>query len=288
MYHIFTDTSANLPVDLLKKHGIAVVALRYSVDGAESSAFCSSTGEFDGHTFYEKLRGGAEVKTTMANLSDFTEVFRPVLMRGEDVLHIGLSGGISGTSRGAELAAAELRTEFPNRTVQVIDTKAASLGEGLSVLLAAELREEGHSLEEVARQVVTYTEKVCQYFTVPDLHYLQKGGRVSRLTARIGSMLNIKPILQSNEAGEIVLHGKVRGQRRALEALARVYNELCRDRSGRIGIAHADAPEDADALLGQLRTLGFTGDCVNVCYEPVTGAHVGPGAVALFFPGIHR
>ena len=288
MYRVFTDTSANLPADLVRKHEISVVSLRYSVDGTESSAFCSSTGEFNGHEFYDRLRGGAESKTSMANLTDFTDAFTPALQRGEDVLYVGLSSGVSGTTHAAELAAEELAPEYPERRIIVIDTKAASLGEGLPVLAAAEAHDEGHSIDKAADAARLCALNICQYFTVAELRYLQKGGRISRFSASIGSVLNIKPILQGNEAGEIVLHSKVRGERRALEALANLYEELCADRTARIGIAHADAPVEADSLLRQLRDRGLTGQAVVVCYEPVTGAHVGPGTVALFFPGIHR
>jgi DegV family protein with EDD domain len=221
-------------------------------------------------------------------LRDGMDAFRPALEAGEDVLYVGMSSGISGTHHAASLAAEELRAQFPERAVLTVDTRAASLGEGLPVLFAAEQRESGAELAVAAKLTRRFSDMICQYFTVSDLQYLVKGGRISRLSAKIGGMLNIKPVLKGNESGEIVLHAKERGMRRALAALAGQYDVLAADKTARIGIAHADAPEDAEQLLALLREKGFAGEAMTVCYEPVTGAHVGPGAVALFFPGVHR
>jgi DegV family protein with EDD domain len=288
MYRIFTDTSANLPAAELAGHAISVVRLGFQVEGVDDAEFFRADGEFKGRVFYSWLRAGANVTTTMVNLQTFTDAFEPALRAGEDVLYVAMSSGISGTYHASTLAAEELRARYPERTILTVDTRAASLGEGLPVLFAAQAREEGKSIKEAARTTRTFSELICQYFTVADLKYLQKGGRVSRLSAKIGSLLNIKPVLMGNELGEIVMSGKTRGMRHALAALAEKYDELAADRAARVGIAHADAPEEAEELAQLLRGKGLTGEILSVCYEPVTGAHVGPGAVALFFSGIHR
>ena len=283
MYQIFTDTSANLPAEEMAGHSILAVHLGFQVEGVDDAEFYRPNGEFKGRVFYSWLRAGSNVMTTMANIQTFTDAFEPVLEAGEDVLYVGMSSGISGTYHASEMAAEELREKYPERTIRTVDTRAASLGEGLPVLFAAKAREEGRSIGEAAELTKLFSKTICQYFTVADLKYLQKGGRITRLTAKIGSLLNIKPILMGNEAGEIVLNGKTRGMRHALAALAEKYRELAADKSARIGIAHADAPEEAEQLLSLLRESGLTGEAICVCYEPVTGAHVGPGAVALFF-----
>jgi len=288
MYRVFTDYGANLPAELVRKHGIRVIPLRYEMDGEPFAEYNLATDEFDGETFYARMRDGATVRTSMTNIAEFADAFQPVLEAGEDVLYVGMSSGISGTNHAACLAAEELRESFPDRKVIVIDTRAASLGEGIPALRAAELRDDGQSLEKAAETAQALCDNMCQYFTVADLKYLQRGGRVSALTAKVGGILNIKPILQGDEEGHIIINSKVRGERRAYESLAKIYDTLCSDRSAMIGVAHADNPAGVQTLLEKLRAVGFTGETLTVCYEPVTGSHVGPGAVAFFFPGIHR
>ena len=170
-------------------------------------------------------------------------------------------------------------------SVYMIDTYAASLGEGLQVLEAARMIEEGKSLDEIKTHLLARRPHVCQFFTVDDLAYLKRGGRISSATALIGTVLSIKPILRGDETGHIVSCGKVRGMKRAYQELANYFDTRVLDKSESIGIAHADNAEGAEALLVLLREKGFTGECLTVCYEPVTGAHVGPGTVALFFYG---
>ena len=286
MIKIFTDTSANLPVSLTDKYNITVLPFSYTVNGKELPA--DADGEFDGAEFYSAMRGGADIKTSMINPDFISAAFRKCLENGDDVLYIGMSGGISGTAHSASLAAEELREEFPERLISAIDTYAASLGEGMQVMEAARMIEEGKSLEEIEKQLLTRRPHMCQFFTVDDLAYLKRGGRISGATALIGTVLSIKPILRGDETGHIVSCGKVRGMKRAYAELANYYDTRALDKSESIGIAHADNAEGAQALLALLREKGFTGECLTVCYEPVTGAHVGPGTVALFFYGTEK
>ncbi len=167
----------------------------------------------------------------------------------------------------------------------VINTRGASLGEGLVVLETAELARQGKSLDELVSFARSRCGQMQQYFVVDDLKYLHRGGRISGGARLAGSLLQIKPILQGNEEGEIILNSKFRGKKRALEALVEKYNELVQDKAAPIGIAHADAAADALRLQTMLRESGATGSVLSVCYEPVTGSHVGPGTVALFFYG---
>ena len=188
----------------------------------------------------------------------------------------------------AALAAEELREKYPHAKIMTIDTYAASLGEGLQVLEAAELLRAGRSFEEVGDRILARRPHMCQFFTVDDLNYLKRGGRISGAAALVGTMLGIKPLLRGDETGHIVSCGKVRGNKKAYAELADYFDKRALDKTARIGIAHADNCEGTDYLLGLLRERGFTGECLEVYYEPVTGAHVGPGTVALFFQGIHR
>ena len=159
------------------------------------------------------------------------------------------------------------------------------MGEGLFVLKAAKMLSEGKSFDEIADTILKERDTMCQFFTVDDLEYLKRGGRVSGTAAFIGSLLNIKPILRGDETGRIIVCGKVRGMKQSLLTLADKYDKLALDKNADISIAHADNETDTDALIELLRKKGFTGNCYKVIYEPVTGAHVGPGTVALFFPG---
>lgn len=286
MIKLFTDTSANLPLNLLTAHQIGVLPFTYTLNG-EPVPYSEAT-DFDGQAFYDAMRAGAEVKTSMINSEAFRERFEEVLSAGDDVLYVGMSGGISGTAGAAALAAQELREAYPERRIAVIDTYAASLGEGLQVLEAAQAIADGLPFEEIERRVLEGRQTMCQFFTVDDLVYLKRGGRISGAAAAIGTLLHIKPLLRGDETGHIVQCGKVRGAKKAMGALADLYEELALDKGAPIGIAHAGNEEGAQRLLDDLRGRGLTGDCLTVWYEPVTGAHVGPGTVALFFRGLHK
>ena len=200
-----------------------------------------------------------------------------------DVLYLGISGGISGTCWSAELMAEELRGEYPDRMIRVLNTCGASLGEGLVVLEAAKMLEKGCTADEIIRQAEENCGRMRQFFMVDDLKYLRRGGRISAAAQVAGSLLKIKPILQSDPEGHIIQHSKVRGQLKAMETLAELYKEYAVDGTRTVGIAHADCPDGALRLQAKLRDAGQTGEILSVCYEPVTGAHVGPGTVALFF-----
>ena len=284
MTQLFTDTSANLPVEIIDEYGIEVVPFSYTIDGVEYIP----EREFDGKAFYAAMRAGSEVKTSMVNAGTFIERFKTALDAGKDVLYIGMSGGISGTANAALMAKQELDEEYPDRKIVVIDTLAASLGEGLFVVKAAEQLRDGAALDTIEEDIRAQVPSMCQSFTVDDLKYLKKTGRVSGAAAIIGNVLSIHPILIGDYEGKIVVKAKVRGMKRTLDALAERYAELALSKTETIGIAHADNEEGKAYLVQRLRDKGLTGKCLSVCYEPVTGSHVGPGTVALFFFGTDR
>lgn len=286
MIQLFTDTSANLTAHTVKELGLRIVPFTYSVDGREAKP--EALEDFDGKAFYDAMRGGAVVKTAMVGIGTFLETFRPILAAGDDVLYVAMSGGISGTCHAAMLAAEELREEFPERQIAVVDTYAASLGEGLLVLKAAELLKTGKRLDEAVALLSDLRNRMCQYFTVDDLEYLKRGGRISRVASVVGTVLKIKPLLTGNAEGKIVMCGKCRGRKQSLSALADYYEKKIADKTATIAIADADDAASAALLLQELRNRGFTGECITACYEPVTGAHVGPGTVALFFFGTEK
>ena len=279
MVRIMTDNAANLPPELREQYNIREICLTYTVDGR----LVDGSTPFDGHDFYEALRRGAEVKTSMISPAAAREAIEPALAAGDDVLFLGISGGVSGTCWGVGLVAQELAAEYPGRRVQVLDTRGASLGEGLVVLEVAQLAQQGADMDAIVARAETLCGKMRQHFMVDDLKFLRKGGRLSGAAALAGTLLQIKPILQGDENGKIVVRTKERGRKKAMDTLIALYNELVEDKSAPVGISHAAAPAEALHLTTRLRQSGCTGPILSVCHEPVTGAHVGPGMLAIYF-----
>ena len=281
---ILTDTSANLPTSLLTEKGVAVIPFSYLIGDKEYS--CVDTEGFDGKKFYKAMRMGAQISTSQINIFHYTEFFEPYLKNGEDILMINMSSGISGSHNCAVKAADELKERYPQRKICLVDSVGASLGEGLFVLRALELRDRGYGLDETFSAIENEKQRMYQVFTVDDLMYLKKTGRVKGSAAIIGNMLQIKPLLKGNESGEIVAFNKVIGRKRALDSLAQQYNKLVKDPDKQtVGIAHADCEDDARYLIEQLNKRKPPKEILTVMYEPVTGSHVGPGTLALFFMG---
>ena len=279
MVRIMTDNAANLPPELREQYNIREICLTYTVDGR----LVDGSAPFDGHDFYEALRRGAEVKTSMISPAAAQEAIEPALAAGDDVLFLGISGGVSGTCWGVGLVAQELAAEYPGRRVQVLDTRGASLGEGLVVLEVAQLAQQGADMDAIVARAETLCGKMRQHFMVDDLKFLRRGGRLSGAAALAGTLLQIKPILQGDENGKIVVRTKERGRKKAMDTLIALYNELVEDKSAPVGISHAAAPAEALHLTTRLRQSGCTGPILSVCHEPVTGAHVGPGMLAMYF-----
>ena len=237
MTRLFTDTSANLSAEVIEQHHLNLLSFTYTIDGVEAAQ--DIRRNFDGKAFYDAMRNGAVVSTAMIGLGSFLDAFRAVLEAGDDVLYLSMSGGISGTCHAATLAAQELKTEYPQRQIVVIDTYAASLGEGLLVLEAARMLEQGAALSEVVERVSELRNRMCQYFTVDDLEYLKRGGRISRVASVVGTVFKIKPLLTGNAEGKIVMCGKSRGRKQSLVALADYYDKRVVDRkSTRLNSSH--------------------------------------------------
>ena len=279
MVCIMTDNAANLPPELREQYNIRELCLTYTVDGR----LIDGSAPFDGHDFYEAMRRGAEVKTSMISPAAARDAIEPALAAGDDVLFLGISGGVSGTCWGVGLIAQELTAEYPSRRVQVLDTRGASLGEGLVVLEAAQMAQQGADMDTIIARAETLCGKMRQHFMVDDLKFLRKGGRLSGAAALAGTLLQIKPILQGDENGKIVVRTKERGRKKAMDTLVALYNELVEDKSAPVGLSHAAAPAEALHLTTLLRQSGCTGPILTVCHEPVTGAHVGPGMLAMYF-----
>ena len=283
---LFSDSSSNITPDLAREWNVEMISLYYTLGGEEHPAYDE---HFDGRAFYNALRRRDPVGTSMINASGFTQAFEPVLAGGQDLIYIAMSSGISGTVHAARTAAEELMQKYPGRKALVKDTLGASFGEGLFAKKVSEMRAAGHSIEEASAWVDNHVQRMNQIFTVDDLMYLRHGGRISGGTALIGTLANVKPLLWGSPEGKIVVTDRMIGRKKSLKAMAERYAKRVVNPEGQvIAIAHGDCEEDANYLVRLIREK-FPGQEILIrCYEPGTGAHVGPGAVALFFFGKER
>ncbi len=285
-FAVFADGSANLPKSMLE--GISLLPCEYTVNG-RPQVYEGDVDGFDAHAFYEALRNGTVVRTSLLNTQLFLTRFTPLLEQGRDIIYISMSSGISGTFNAARVAAQELMEQFPQRFVHIVDSLGCGFGNGLLAVKAAELSRGDVDVREASEILDAEVPHTCQYFTVDDLNFLKKTGRVSGMTAAIGTMLGIKPILFGDSTGHIISCAKVRGRRRSIEALAQKYAEKKLDSpEQRICISHGDCLEDARLLEDLVHRI--TPDIpITICqHEPFSGAHVGPGMLGLFFRGTER
>ena len=277
-----TDTSGNLPTQLIRERDLKIIAFPYFYDGQEHN--CLDTASFDGDAFYARIKAGLTVTTSQISPQQYMDLFEPWLKQGLDVVFVCMSSGISGSCNSARIGAQMILEQYPHRRIEVVDTLGASLGEGLIALEAARLRDEDISAEAAALQLRALVKRMFNVFTVDDLMHLRRGGRLSNVAAIVGMVLNIKPLLKGNEEGKIVSFAKVRGRKRSIEALAERYDRLVvSPETQTVGIAQAGCREDAEYLAQLLRRNKPPKEILTVEYEPVTGSHVGPGALALFF-----
>ncbi len=287
-YQIFTDTAANLPYEEMTRLGIRVLTYPLELGGARYECPADLT-RFDYKQYYHALRSGTPVKTSLINQEVFMDAFAPVLEAGEDVVYIGLSSGVSGTVHSARMAAERLCESYPGRRAEVVDSLGAGLGIGLVACHAADLRAQGMELSALCADLREYCGNMRQYFTVDDMMFLRRGGRISGVKAIVGTVLQIKPILYGNEEGRIVMIDKARGRRDAISRIARLYRETAVDpQHSRVAISHGDCEADAMELAERICEIARPGELIVSVHEPMTGAHVGPGMLALFFAGKGR
>ena len=284
-FQIITDSCCDFPTPMYGQLGLTFVPL---------------TVEFRGNTFddknddtlkdmYQGLRAGEAAKTSAVNPSRWSQAMEKALAAGKDILVLAFSSGLSTTYQSAVIAAEELKDEYPDRKIQVIDTLCASMGEGLLVWYACKKRDEGLSLDEVAQWVLDNRLHLCHWFTVDDLMYLKRGGRISAATALVGTMLQIKPLLHVDDEGHLINMTKTRGRKAAIDAMVKKAQELGAGYdNSTMFISHGDCLSDAEYLSRQLKEKCGVKDVVISYVGAVIGSHSGPGTLALFFLGSHR
>ena len=279
-FTIFTDSSCDVSQEILTEWGVESLSLTFRFDDLDKEYI---SGDMDVADFYQKMRDGGVAKTSAINTQSFKEAFEKILADGRDVLYIGFSSGLSTTYNSAVIAAQMLRDEFPRRRVITVDSLAASAGLGLLVRLATEKRDMGASIDETASYIESLKLRLCHWFTVEDLVYLRRGGRISPASALVGNMLGIKPILHVDDTGRLVNVTKIRGRKPSVIALADKYTELADPDFKRIFISHGDCTEDAEYLASRIEAEHGVKAEIITYVGSVIGAHSGPGTLALFF-----
>ena len=283
-YVITTDNNSDLPEKYLKDHGVGCMYLSYSMDGKNYT----HENFLPEHEFYEAMRNGSMPTTAQVNPENAKALLEPYLKEGKDILHIAFSSGLSGTYNSSRIAAEELMEEYPDRRIIVVDSLSASLGQGLLVWLAQQKKELGQTLEDVADWAEKNKLKMVHLFTVDDLNHLYRGGRVSRTTAIVGSMLNIKPVLHVDNEGKLTAIGNGRGRKKALQELVKLMDE----KIGSFGadcdtifISHGDCEQDAQYVAAKVKEKYNIKNIIINQVGATIGAHSGPGTMALFFVG---
>ncbi len=285
-YRIYTDSACDIPAETLAEWGVECRALTYTFDG-EYKQYSNYGLPYP--EFYDRVRKGGVARTSAVNAEAFLHGFEPILQSGQNILYIGFSSGLSSTYDAACIAAKELLEKYPERDIRCVDTRGASAGFGLLLYMAVEKKKEGATLEENEQYILDNRFHLCHWFTVEDLIYLKRGGRISAATAIVGNILNFKPVLHMDDPGHLINMFKVRGRKNSLVALADKYGELALDpKGGTVFISHGDCLEDAQKLADMLRERFAVKVSKIVYVGPVIGAHSGPGTIALFFLGRER
>ena len=284
-YVIFTDSCADLTAQAYEELGVKVTQLDVIVEGEPPVP----NNLVDNKEIYEKLRAKKKASTAAVNIDKFLSIFEEPLKEGLDVLYLGFSSALSGTYQASTVAAEELREKYPEARIYTVDTLCASMGQGLLVWYAAKLKQQGADIEAVRDYVESNKLHLCHWFTVDDLFFLKRGGRVSAATAVVGSLLNIKPVMHVDNAGKLINVSKVRGRKAAIDALfENMKKSMLPDANDLAFISHGDCIEDAEYLAGRIKNeLGIPRVEINYV-GPVIGSHSGPGTLALFFMGKER
>lgn len=285
---IMTDSCCDLTAQMADELGLVVLPLSLLI-GEDTYRNYLDGRDIGFKEFYDRVRGGAMPSTSAVSVGDFEDAMRPILSEGKDILYLAFSSALSTTYQSAVIASEELKQEFPDAKIYTVDSKAASLGQGLYVYLCAQQKLAGKSIDEVYAYAEDVKLKICHWFTVDDLNHLKRGGRVSAATALVGTMLSIKPVLHVDNEGRLISVSKVRGRKASLLALVDQMEKSAVDpKDQTVFISHGDCEEDVNFVADEIRRR-FGTETIHVNYVgPVIGSHTGAGVVALFFVGTER
>lgn len=285
-FMIYTDSACDMELETLKSWGVKSQSLSLIFDGTAEALL---NDNIDPVWFYGKMREGSTAKTSAINVETFKAAFREELEKENDILYIGFSSGLSTTYQSACIAAAQLKEEYPEREILTVDSLAASAGFGMLVYLAVQKKAEGATLQETVAYVQEMVPHMSHWFTVDDLVYLKRGGRISPAVAFVGGLIGIRPVLHVDDEGHLINRFKVKGRKASIKALAEKYGEYAQNKGeGPVFICHADCRQDADQLAAILKEEYGANVDITVFTGPVIGAHSGPGTLALFFIGTQK
>ena len=285
-YVIFADSACDIDPEILKSWGIKSKDMVVRFEGEEKEYM---SYDLDAEEFYDEMKNGKIAKTAAINSEEFKDMFKSALDEGKDAIYIGFSSGLSCTYNTARLAVDELREEYPDRKIYKADSRCASGGYGLLLYLVAKQKQAGATIDDIRNYVYENRLNICHWFTVDDLSYLKRGGRISATTALVGNVLNIKPVLHMDDEGHLVNVTKVRGRKASIKAMAEKYDELAINKEdGIVYISHGGCENDAKYLKTVLEENYRANVELITPIGPVIGAHSGPGTLAVFFVGSER
>lgn len=282
---ITVNSTVDLPREWVEKRNVPVIPLKYTIDGQTYTDMHGLSAK----EFFAKLREGKMSVTSQVNPDEAQEMLEPFLKEGKDVLHLAFSSGLSGTCNSMMIAEKELSEKYPDSKIIVIDTLCACLGEGLLLYKTLQLKEQGKNIDEIAQWVEENKLHICHNVTVDDLNHLHRGGRISKTTAVLGTLVQIKPIIHMDNEGKLQVIGKERGRKKSLNKIVDMAVEQSKGwDNDMVMITHGDCLEDAEYVAQQVREkMGVEQILINNI-GTVIGSHTGPGVVAVFFMGDKR
>ncbi len=287
-YKIITDSCANLTDAQIAEYGVEILSLKYYIGDTAYESYIKGE-KIDYSNVYRILREKGKITTSLANREDCDKAILPVLEAGYDALILAFSSGLSGTCQNIINSAEDYREMFPDRKIIVVDTLSASMGEGLLVYYAVQLKNEGKTIEEVAQWVEDNKLRLCHTFTLDDLFFLKRGGRLSGTSAIVGSLMNIKPLMHVANDGKLYVTGKARGRKAAMNHLIDSVGEKGVDLENQIiFMVHGDCEEEARVIGEEVKKRYNVKDVIYNCLDPVIVSHSGPGTLAIFFLGNER
>lgn len=279
---IVTDSTTDLPKEYYQEKGVPVISLSYIVDGVTYE----DMNGLSSREFFDKIKEGAMPTTSQINPEQAKEALEPLVKEEKDILYIAFTSGLSGSYNSVRIAAEELKEEYPDRKIVVIDSLCASMGEGLLLYKAVELKEQGKSFDEIAEWVENNKLNICHDVTIDDLHHLHRGGRVSKTSAVVGSIIKIKPMIHVNDEGKLIVIGKERGRKKAMLSLISRMEEKSKGfENDVVMIVHGDVEEDAEFLKQQIQDKFGINNVIINGIGSVIGSHTGPGVISIFYMG---
>lgn len=282
-YKIVTDSCANLTLSQIKEYDVEVISLKYNMGDKEYDSYVKGE-ETEYSEVYKRLRAKEMIKTSLASRADCDVVIPSILENGDDVLVLAFSSGLSGTYQSIKLAAEDYKEMYPDRKIIVVDTLCASLGQGMAVHYAAKLKKEGKTIEEVANFIEENKLRICHVFTIDDLFFLKRTGRLSGTGAVLGTVMGIKPLLKMYDDGKLYVTGKVRGRKATIEHLINSVGENAVELEKQdIFIVHGDCIEDAKYIEKEIKKRYNIKNVVYNMIDPVIASHAGPGTLAIFY-----